>query len=59
MWEKNIMVKKDKTRHKSEKTKERGSKAVPSISCIVVVAFNSRLSNGFVTVMSVDASLTC
>lgn len=35
---KNIMVKKDKTRHKSERAKEIGSKAVPSISCRAVVA---------------------
>ncbi len=35
--EKNLMVKKDKTRHKSERVKEKGSKAVPSISCRAVV----------------------
>lgn len=32
------MVKKNKMRHKSKRVKERGSKAVPSISCRVVVA---------------------
>lgn len=36
--EKKLMVKKDKTRHKSEKVKEKGSKAVPSTSCRAVVA---------------------
>lgn len=39
LWKKkNIMVKKDKTRHKSDRAKEIGSKAVPSISCRAVVA---------------------
>lgn len=35
---KNIMVIQDKTRHKSKRAKEIGSKAVPRISCRAVVA---------------------